>query len=94
LGLYLPERERVKLLVEAIGWASAVTILIAYLLLSMGKLSGKSPSYQWMNVVGASGFVLNSGYNGALPSAALNVIWVAIGVFALAKIRSARAART
>jgi hypothetical protein len=80
-----------KLLIEVIGWASAVMILVAYGLLSAGKLTGRSASYQVLNVVGALGFVLNSGYNGALPSAALNVIWMGIGLFALAKIRSRRA---
>jgi hypothetical protein len=79
-----------KLLVEVIGWAGAVMILVAYGLLSAGKMSGRSVSYQALNVVGALGFVVNSGYNGALPSAALNVIWVGIGVFALARIRSQR----
>jgi hypothetical protein len=77
--------------IEVVGWASAVLILIAYGLLSAGKLSGKSVSYQVMNVVGATGFVLNSGYNGAIPSAALNVIWVGIGVFALTRMRARRA---
>jgi hypothetical protein len=76
--------------IEVVGWIGAVLILVAYGLLSMGKLSGKSVSYQVMNVVGALGFVLNSGYNGAIPSAALNVIWVGIGVFALTKIRAER----
>ena len=33
-----------------------------------------------MNVVGAAGFVLNSGYNGALPSAGLNVVWALTSV--------------
>lgn len=80
-----------KIAIEVIGWASAVTILVAYGLLSLGKMSGKSVSYQVMNVVGAIGFVVNSGYNGAIPSAALNVIWVGIGVAALVKIRSQRA---
>ena len=81
-----------KLLIEVIGWAGAVLILVAYGLLSAGKLSGRSVSYQVMNVVGATGFVINSGYNGAIPSAALNVIWVGIGVVALVKMRSRRAA--
>jgi hypothetical protein len=83
-------RERVKLLIEVIGWAGAALILVAYGMLSAGKLSGRSVSYQVMNVVGATGFVINSGYNGAIPSAALNVIWVGIGLFALARIRARR----
>lgn len=77
--------------IEAIGWASALLILAAYVLLSMGRLEARGGVYQWMNVVGAAGFVLNSGYNGALPSAALNVVWAAIGLFTLWQV--ARATR-
>ena len=79
-----------KLLVEIAGWIAAVLILTAYGLLSAGKLTGKSVAYQVMNIVGAIGFVINTGYNGAYPSAVLNVIWVGIGAWALMKIRASR----
>jgi hypothetical protein len=80
----------VKLLIEIAGWIAAVLILTAYGMLSAGKLTGKSVAYQVMNIVGAIGFVINTGYNGAFPSAVLNVIWVGIGVWALVKIRMNR----
>ena len=79
-----------KLAIEVIGWISAAIILVAYGLLSAGKLSGKSVAYQVMNAVGATGFVLNSGYNGAMPSAALNVIWVGIALWALLRVRATK----
>ena len=79
-----------EIAVEAAGWAGALLILIAYLLLSMGRLTGGSPAYQWMNVVGAAGFVINGWANGALPSATLNVVWMAIGIVALWRIASRR----
>lgn len=79
-----------KLAIEVIGWICATIILVAYGLLSAGKLSGKSVAYQVMNAVGAAGFVLNSGYNGALPSAALNVIWVGIALAALLRVRATK----
>lgn len=78
-----------RILIEAIGWAGALLILAAYILLSTGKVGGRSRLYQWMNVVGAGCFILNSGYNGAIPSAALNVVWALIGVFTLWQIRRA-----
>jgi hypothetical protein len=78
-----------KLAIEVIGWVAALLILVAYGLLSSGRRSGRSRLYQWMNIVGAAGFVINSGLNGALPSAALNVIWIGIGAYAL--IRNYRA---
>jgi len=78
------------IVIEAIGWAAAIIILAAYILLSLGKLEGRSYLYQWMNVVGAGGFIINSGYNGALPSAVLNVIWAAMGLFTLWSVWRAR----
>jgi hypothetical protein len=43
-----------------------------------------------MNVFGAAGFVVNSGWYGALPSAAMNVIWMGIGLYALRQLRQRR----
>ena len=79
-----------ELFIEVVGWIAALLILTAYGLLSAGKMTGKSVLYQLMNVVGAIGFVINTGYHGAIPSAVLNVIWVGIGVFALVRIRAGR----
>ena len=76
----------VELAVEAAGWSGAVLILLAYLLLSAGKLTGQSIVYQAMNVVGAAGFTVNGWWHGAIPSAALNVIWMLIGAIALWRI--------
>ena len=74
-------------LIETVGWAGALLILAAYVLLSTGRLDGRSRAYQWMNVAGAAGFVVNSGWNGALPSAVLNIVWMGIGVLTLWQIR-------
>ena len=71
---------------EIAGWGGALLILSAYLLLSLGRLSGQSPVYQWMNVIGACGFAINGWWHGALPSAALNVVWLLIGGMALWRI--------
>jgi hypothetical protein len=76
-----------SLSIEVIGWAGAVLILLAYWLLSAGKLDAQSKLYQWMNIIGAAAFILNSGWNGAYPSAVLNVVWVGIGVWALRRGR-------
>ena len=69
-------------------------ILLAYLLLSAGKLTGQSAAYQWMNVVGAAGFIVNGWWHGALPSAALNVIWMVIGGVALWRIAQRKGSST
>jgi hypothetical protein len=72
-----------KTFIDLSGWTAVVLILGGYGLLSFGRISARSPVYQWMNVVGALGFVINSGWNGAWPSVALNVAWMGIAVYAL-----------
>lgn len=78
-----------KTLVDFAGWSAALLILSAYALISSGKLQAHAPLYQWMNVAGAIGFIINCAWNGAWPSVALNVVWVGIGVLALLRNRRA-----
>ncbi|MBN8814421.1 MAG: hypothetical protein J0J06_03115 [Sphingomonas sp.] len=73
--------------IEIIGWGGMALILVAYVLLSSGRIDGRSSAYQWMNVIGAVCFIINSGYNGAIPSATLNVAWAAIGLHTLWRVR-------
>ena len=72
-----------KTLVELAGWVAALLILGSYSLLSFGKIQARSPLYQWMNIAGALGFIVNCTWNGAWPSVALNVVWMAIAFYAL-----------
>lgn len=74
-----------KIMVEVIGWAAAAMMLSAYLLLTSGRLRSLSAAYQWLNVLSGAGFVVNSGWNGAYPSAALNLVWMAIGLYGLSR---------
>jgi len=76
------------LLVEAVGWIGAGLILLAYYLLSHDKIQGQSFAYQWMNLLGAAGLLINSGYHGAVPSLALNLIWLGIAAFAIWSIHA------
>lgn len=69
--------------IEAAGWLGALLILGSYIAVSSGKLTGQSRAYQWMNVGGAAGFVVNTWWHGAIPSAVLNVVWMAVGLLAL-----------
>jgi len=75
-----------ELAVEAVGWIGAALILLGYLMVTTGRLTGQSPLFQWMNVAGAAGFIVNGWWHGALPSTALNVIWMGIGLVALWRI--------
>ena len=84
----------VEIVVEVAGWVGASLILLGYLFLSAGKLTGQSLTYQAMNVVGAAGFVINGWWHGAIPSAALNVLWLLIGAVATWRILKKRGSST
>jgi hypothetical protein len=78
--------------IEVAGWSGAGVLLAAYALVSLRRLTGDSNAFQIMNIVGAAGIALNSGSNGAWASAVLNLVWIAIGIVALAR-RASRARR-
>jgi hypothetical protein len=80
-----------KIFVEVAGWAAALLILGSYSLLSFGRIQARAPLYQWMNIAGALGFIVNCTWNGAWPSVALNVVWMAIAVYALRRNARRRA---
>jgi hypothetical protein len=69
--------------IEAAGWLGAVLVLAGYALASIGRLDARSPTFQWLNLVGAAGFVINTAWHGAWPSMALNVVWCAIAAATL-----------
>jgi formate hydrogenlyase subunit 3/multisubunit Na+/H+ antiporter MnhD subunit len=77
-------------LIEVVGWLGALAVLAAYGLVSTERVSSRSWSYQLLNITGAVGLVINSTWNGAIPSAVVNVIWIGIGVYALASTRRRR----
>ncbi len=78
---------------EIVGWAGTVTILVGYFLLSIGKISN-GRMYQWFNLVGALGLLINGVVHSAWPSAILNVVWSAIALFALIQLARKRPVNT
>ena len=76
--------------IEIIGWAAAAMMLSAYVFLTLGKISAQSKVYHWLNVLSGAGFIINSGWNGAYPSAFINVVWMIIGLYGLVKLAAVR----
>ncbi len=72
-----------SLLIDVTGWIGAGCLLVAYGLVSAGRLQGRSVHYQLMNIGGAVLLSVNSGYYGAFPSVGLNAIWIAVGLVSL-----------
>jgi O-antigen ligase len=75
-----------RLLIDTVGWAGAAALLLAYGLVSSGRLNGRSIRFQLLNLCGAVGLLANGIYHDAWPSAALNAVWFVIGVTALMRI--------
>ena len=82
------------LIVEIIGWSGALLVLAAYVGVSIGRMSGGSAMFQWLNAIGAAFFVLNTWWHGALPSMVLNIIWSVVGFVTLWRIGRRKASRT
>lgn len=74
-----------RLLVDVVGWAGVVVLLVAYALVSTRRIEGDSAIYQILNLGGAALLIVNSFYYGAFPSVVVNVVWIGIAVFALVR---------
>ena len=74
-----------EILIDVVGWLAAFAMLVAYALVSSGRLEGRSAVFQALNLFGGIGLGVNAAYHGAWPSASLNVLWIVVGVYALAR---------
>ena len=72
-------------LVNVIGWAGSVAVLAAYLLVSTNRLKGDSVPYQLLNLFGSVFLMINTIYVGAYPSSFVNLVWLFIAIFAIAR---------
>jgi hypothetical protein len=75
------------ILVDVIGWLGAIALLAAYAMLSAEKVTARSRSFVLLNAAGSMALTLNGFVHGALPSAALNVVWLGIAIKALHSAR-------
>jgi len=69
---------------DAIGWAGAAFLLVAYAMISSKKLEADSTTYQLLNIVGSVFLVANTIFYRAYPSSFVNVIWAAIAILSIA----------
>ncbi|SDB88314.1 hypothetical protein SAMN05216410_0660 [Sanguibacter gelidistatuariae] len=76
----------VQLAVTLAGWTGALSTVFAYGMVTAKRISPDSLVFQGLNIVGAFLLSISASTYGAWPSAVVNVIWVAIGVFALRAI--------
>ena len=69
---------------DAIGWAGAAALLVAYAMVSSKKFEGDSIPYQFLNVVGSLLLAANTIFYRAYPSSFVNLIWMGIAIFSIA----------
>jgi hypothetical protein len=78
-------------MVHIIGGAGTILVLVAYFLVSTGRLKSASLGFQGMNLVGATLLTIYGFLLFAWASVALNAIWGLIAVFAFVRVIRSRA---
>lgn len=79
--------ETLSALIGLVGWVGAAVTIGAYASVTNGRVSPNSVAYQGLNIGGAAALALSATVSGAWPSAATNLIWVAIGVHAVLSLK-------
>lgn len=74
-----------KLIITCIGWLGVVLCTLGYLLLSLKVIKAESWTFQLLNVAGGLCLTLTALDTSDLPNAAANVLWMAIGIYALGR---------
>ncbi len=72
-----------ELMVNISGWIGTALFVLAYYLVSSGKLEATGSRYQWMNLIGAFCLGANVFYEKAWPALGLEIIWATIAIGAL-----------
>lgn len=74
-----------ELLVNIIGWAGSLMVVITYGLNSYQKLKSDSLVYYVLNIIGGGLLIVYSIYKTAYANTFINVVWVLIAIPALIK---------
>jgi len=74
-----------KLIIDILGWTGSILYLLAYALVSVKKTEGDSILYQGINIFAGVLLVVYTLSLGAYATTGLNAVWVAIGLFTLAR---------
>ena len=68
------------IVVDMIGWACAVAVLVAYALVLRTPAAVTGRPYLALNVVGSAGLAASGASHAAWPSAVLNLLWLGLAV--------------
>jgi hypothetical protein len=70
---------------EVGGWLGGFLLILAYALVSFGKISARGAFFQCLNLAGSVPLAANSGWHRAWPSVSVNLIWIGVGFGALVR---------
>ncbi len=74
--------------IDTLGWLGGVMVVVAYFLISSGKVKPNSVFFQGLNLTGSIFLIINTYEKGAYPSTVVNIIWVGIALFGFYRIWS------
>ena len=69
-----------------VGITGVIMLLIAFLLLSTGRLSSHSLHYQWVNFLGAALILFSLYFHWNLSSVVIEIAWMIISVIGIFRI--------
>jgi hypothetical protein len=78
------------LFMDIVGWIGAALVLSAYFLVSSRRLIGDSAPFQWLNLAGGIGLLVNTLYYRAYPSSLVNIVWILIASVTLFRGRNSQ----
>ncbi len=70
-------------MITVLGWCGIIAILVAYALNSLDLLPVSHHVYQFLNLGGAIGLILEGAMKRDSPVVVLNVIWALIAIISL-----------
>ena len=77
-------------LYEFIGWIGVFSFILAYILLIMNRLSSDRETYHILNALGGICLVVNAIALNDIPNLIVNIVWMAIALFATYKIATSK----
>lgn len=75
-----------SLIPDVVGVVGAIILMIAFLLLQLGRLSSNDLSYSILNAVGAGLIVFSLFYNFNLSAFIVELFWIAISLLGLVRV--------
>lgn len=81
-----------KPMIDVLGWIGAAALLLGYWLISRGRVTGLTRSYQLLNAGASVLLFVNTFMYRAYPSAFVNLAWLGIAMHTLVRIRRPEAA--